>query len=140
IREFIIGAMNNELGFQCVDTALSGAASRKTRWKTPAGMVFDGSTDLIETPPDPDPTKVAAGQLPTNQMATAVVDYLEFYLLNYFKPALYEQTDAVARGRQAFAQVGCANCHVPDLQIDRDRRVADLETVYDAEKGNFNHL
>src|SRR5260370_30599235 len=39
-----------------------------------------------------------------------------------------------------FGQTGCANCHMPDLQIDRDGRVADLETVYDAERGNFNHL
>ena len=27
-----------------------------------------------------------------------------------------------------------------DLQIDRDRRVADVETVYDPEKGNLNRL
>ena len=70
-------------------------------------------------------------------MATAVVDHLEFYLLNYFKPGLYEQTPTVQRGRQTFAQIGCASCHISNLQIDQDRRVADLETVYDPERGNF---
>jgi len=29
---------------------------------------------------------------------------------------------------------------VPDLQIDRDRRVADVETVYDPQRGIFNNL
>jgi Predicted thiol oxidoreductase len=83
---------------------------------------------------------VPDGQSPRNQMATAVVDYLEFYLLNYFKPALYEQTSAAQRGRQTMDRIGCTSCHMGNLQIDRDRRVADVETVYDAERGNFNHL
>lgn len=72
--------------------------------------------------------------------ATAVVDYLEFYLLNYFKPGLYEQAPAVVRGRLTFQQIGCSSCHIADLQVDRDRRVADVETVYDPDRGNFNHL
>jgi CxxC motif-containing protein (DUF1111 family) len=55
---------------------------------------------------------------------------MEFYLLNYFKPATYEQTPGVITGRQKFQDIGCSQCHIPDLQIDRDRRVADLETVY----------
>jgi hypothetical protein len=46
----------------------------------------------------------------------------------------------VNRGRQTFNQIGCNTCHMPDLKIDRDRRVADVETVYDADRGNFNHL
>ena len=140
IREFIAGAMNNEMGFQCWDPDLTTAFSQKSRTVTPAGMWLDGSLDTLEPPPDPDPTQVQTGQSPRNQMATAVVDYLEFYLLNYFKPGLYEQTATVKRGRQTFDRVGCNSCHMADLQVDRDRRVADLETVYDAERGNFNHL
>jgi CxxC motif-containing protein (DUF1111 family) len=94
----------------------------------------------VEAPPDPDPTVVPPGDPVRNQMATAVVDYIEFYLLNYFKPALYEQTDQTARGRAMFTQMGCASCHISDLQIDRDRRVADVETAYDPQKGIFNGL
>ena len=45
---------------------------------TPSGMVLDGSRDRIE-PPTPDPDG--------NEVDPAVVDHLEFYLLNYFKPA-----------------------------------------------------
>jgi hypothetical protein len=31
-------------------------------------------------------------------------------------------------------------CHIPDLRIERDRRVADVETVYDPVHGVFNDL
>ena len=34
----------------------------------------------------------------------------------------------------------CAQCHIPDLTINHDRRVADVETVYDQVKGIFNSL
>jgi len=65
---------------------------------------------------------------------------MEFYLLNYFKPAAGEQNPEVAAGRQKFLQVGCAQCHVPDLHPNRDRRVADVETAYDPVNGIFNNL
>ena len=38
----------------------------------------------------PDPTPVPAGAFFRNEVATALVDYMEFYLLNYFAPAIYE--------------------------------------------------
>ncbi|HYP06576.1 MAG TPA: di-heme oxidoredictase family protein, partial [Bryobacteraceae bacterium] len=140
IREFINGAMNNEMGFQCWDPELTQAVEKKGRLTTIGGLALDAAIDSLESPPEPDPTKVPTGQIPRNQMATAIVDYLEFYLLNYFKPGLYEQTEGVRRGRQTFDRIGCVSCHIADLQVDRDRRVADVETVYDPERGHFNHL
>ena len=80
------------------------------------------------------------GDIGTVEQRTALVDFLEFYLLNYFKPGTGEQTSVAAHGRQLFDRIGCANCHVPNLQIQRDRRVADVETVFDPENGNFNRL
>src|SRR5699024_8270371 len=77
IREFINGAMHNGMGFQCWDPELTRAVETQAAIVTMGGMVLDASKDVIESPPDPDPTKVPAGQLPRNQMATAVVDYLE---------------------------------------------------------------
>jgi len=65
---------------------------------------------------------------------------MEFYLLNYFKPALYQQTDDTRQGRTLFERSGCTACHIPDLQINRDRRVADLDTSYDPQRGIFNNL
>src|SRR4029077_2215170 len=85
-------------------------------------------------------TVVPQGRGVRNQMATAVVDYLEFYLLNYFKPATYEQTAETRHGSAMFDRIRCNSCHVRDLQINRDRRVADVETTFDLERGNFNHL
>ncbi|MDH4065714.1 MAG: thiol oxidoreductase-like protein, partial [Acidobacteriota bacterium] len=65
---------------------------------------------------------------------------LEFYLFNYFKPATGEQTELTESGRQVFARAGCQTCHVANLAIARDRRVADVETVYDPNRGIFNAL
>jgi hypothetical protein len=139
IREFIVGAWNAEMGLQSVDPELA-AAHEGARITTPSGMKLDGAMDEIEAPPainafeDPDGDGIA------NEIPTSIVDFMEFYLLNYFKAATYSQTSAVIAGRQKFLQIGCTQCHIADLQINRDRRVADLETVYDPINGIFNNL
>lgn len=139
IRESAIGAFNEEMGLQSVDPDLM-RAHNGSRITTFSGMQLDGSSDQIEAPPtdtasdDPDHDGV------TNEIPASLVDYMEFYLLNYFKPALYQQTPATRHGRQLFVRSGCAACHIPDLQINRDRRVADVETVFDQERGIFNNL
>lgn len=139
IREFVAGALNNEMGLQAVDPDLV-AANGGARITTPAGMVLDGSLDAIEAPTatieidDPD------GDGKTNEIPTSIVDHFEFYLLNYFKPGTYEQNNSTRNGRRVFEEIGCAQCHTPDLQIERDRRVADVETSYDPTRGLFNNL
>ena len=139
IREFVVGAFNDEMGLQSVDPELL-QAHNGARITTPAGMVLDGAQDQLEVPPtdsqiaDPDHDGIA------NEIPTSLVDYMEFYLLNYFKPALYQQTDDTRQGRSLFERVGCTDCHIADLQINRDRRVADLETSYDPQRGIFNNL
>ena len=55
------------------------------------------------------------------------MDHLEFYLLNYFKPGHYIQNTITDRGRTVFAKIGCSSCHISDLTINHDRRVADVE-------------
>jgi len=97
-------------------------------------MVLDGTQDKISPPPAPD---AVSGQY---EIDPAIVDHLEFYLLNYFKPGVGKQDTATALGRSVFNRIGCNSCHMSDLQINRDRRVADLETVYDPVRGNFNNL
>ena len=139
IREFLVGAFNAEMGIEAVDPDLQAAASG-AHVVTPAGMVLDGSLDKIEAPTahgvfdDPD------GDGVVNELPVPLVDHMEFYLLNYFKPATYRQTKGTASGRDRFLQIGCASCHMPDLTINADRRVADVETVYDPVKGIFNSL
>lgn len=139
IREFIVGALNDEMGLQAVDPEMM-QAHNGARITTPAGMVLDGTQDQIEAPPtdnelaDPDHDGVA------NEIPTSLVDFMEFYLLNYFKPAVYQQTSDTSQGRGIFERSGCAQCHIPDLQINRDRRVADVETNYDPARGIFNSL
>jgi mono/diheme cytochrome c family protein len=139
IREFVVGAFNDEMGLQSVDPDLM-QAHNGARLVTVSGMVLDGSTDKLEPPPtdtvsdDPDHDGI------TNEIPASLVDFMEFYLLNYFKPALYQQTRETDHGRKLFTEAGCAGCHIADLQIYKDRRVADVETVFDQERGIFNSL
>src|SRR5262245_334688 len=111
IREFVVGAFNDEMGLQSVDPELF-QAHNGARITTPSGMVLDGSQDHVEAPPtdnefaDPDHDGVA------NEIPTSLVDFMEFYLLNYFKPALYQQTDETRQGRILFERTGCAGCHI----------------------------
>jgi mono/diheme cytochrome c family protein len=140
IREFVVGALNDEMGLQAVDPLLAQAHGG-SRILTPAGMVLDGSTDQISQSLVTSSAHDEDGDGIANEIPTSLVDHMEFYLLNYFKAATYEQDSSVEQGREAFRATGCAQCHVPDMQIDRDRRVADVETAYDPVRGNsFNNI
>jgi Di-haem oxidoreductase, putative peroxidase len=130
IRQFIVGALHNEMGLEASSDPDILAASNGGRVVTPSGMVLDGSQDKISPPPAPDPEN-------GNEVDPATVDHLEFYLLNYFKAGHYEQTSVTDRGRHTFNKIGCASCHVADLTINHDRRVADVETAYDPTKSVF---
>jgi hypothetical protein len=104
-------------------------------------MVLDGAQDAIEAPPTADSSADPDQDGVTNEVPSSVVDFLEFYLLNYFKPGHYAPRPlAHLAGRRIFARIGCAGCHVPELTIEHDRRVADVETAYDATHGLMNGL
>jgi len=139
IREFVVGALNAEMGLEAFDPDLAEAVAGN-RIVTPAGMVLDGSVDTIEAPPassesdDPDLDGVA------NEIPVSLVDHMEFYLLNYFKPALGRLTQDTKKGQKIFQDIQCTGCHIQDLVIERDRRVADVETTFDRRRGIFNDL
>jgi hypothetical protein len=139
IREFIVGALHGEMGLDAADPDLA-VASAGGRVVTPSGMVLDGRFDRIEPPPVPNPALDPDGNVSGSEIPTALVDHLEFYLLNYFKPATYERSRRTRKGLLSFHEIGCASCHVPHLRIGRDRRVADVETVHDPEHGILNNL
>jgi hypothetical protein len=140
IREFVVGAFQAEMGLQAVDPDLMKAC-KGGRIVTPSGMVLDGAKDAVECPPTDDPNADPDGDGVKNEIPTSLVDFVEFYLLNYFTPARGEETASTERGRGIMANIGCTRCHIPDLKIDKDRRVADVETVFDPVRGNpFNRL
>src|SRR4029079_5950762 len=60
IHEFVVGALNDEMGLQAVDPDLA-AAKAGARMVTQSGMVLDGTLDRLEGPPatraDEDPDK-----------------------------------------------------------------------------------
>ena len=134
IREFVVGALKNEMGLAMAnDPDLVAAKSGPVT--TPSGMVLNGVTDKIEESP------AEEGDLEGNVDArAALVDFLEFYLLNYFKAGLGEQTAETRLGQKFFEKAGCASCHIPNLRIVRDRRVADVDTMFDPVRGNFNRI
>jgi hypothetical protein len=139
IREFVVGALHNEMGLEAVDP-LTLAASKGARVVTPAGMVLDGALDKVEGPLPADEADDHDHDGVANEVPTALVDYFEWYLLNYFKPAIYRTSDSTRDGFDTFRAIGCAGCHVPDLPLRHDRRVADVETAYDSDRGGFNGL
>ena len=140
IRQFVVGALNAEMGLEAADPDLL-AASRGERVATPAGMVLDGAKDDLKPPPVSSPKQDSDHDGVRDEIDPALVDYLEFYLLNYFRPGRYEPDPAAtAVGRRVFAATGCTSCHMPNHQIDRDRRVADVATEYDPERGVFNGM
>jgi len=130
IREFVVGALHKEMGMEASTDPDLTIASQGGRVVTPSGMVLDGSKDKIDAPPAPDPVN-------GNEVDPAIVDHMEFYLLNYFKPSLDKQTSLGIHGAQVFNTIGCNSCHVPNLLINHDRRVADVETNYDSTKSLF---
>jgi hypothetical protein len=140
IREFVVGAFDDEMGMQSPDPDLK-AADAGARIVTPSGMVLDGGTDNIEPARANDTFHDVDSDGVANEIPTSIVDHMEFYLLHYFKPGTGEQTAEAATGRSTFMQIGCGSCHIPDLTIFRDRRVADVETVFNPSAGNpFNRM
>lgn len=141
IREFAVGAFNAEMGLEAFDPDLV-AASGGQDVVTPSGMALTGSIDAIE----PSAAATAGGDPDgdgiVNEIDVSVVDHMEFYLLNYFKPGTGRTTPQTTAGLQTFKSIGCAECHVPDLPIQNDRRVADVETAFDSAKSNgvYNQL
>lgn len=121
------------MGLEVNDPDLAAANSGQ-RVVTPSGMVLDGAQDKIEAPPPPD---ALTGRY---DLDPVLVDHLEFYLLNYFKPGTDQQTAATQAGLHAFRLMGCASCHMQNLTVNHDRRVADVNTVYDPTQGVFNSL
>ena len=139
IREFIVGAARNEMGMEAVDPDLYNAHSG-AMITTPAGMVLDGTMDQIEAPPAADPNADPDGDGVMNEMPASLVDFMEFYLLNYFTPTQYARTQKTDSGRSLFMALSCGQCHIPNLQINQDRRVANVHTAFDRVNGIFNNL
>lgn len=139
IREFVVGAFKDEMGLESPDPCLR-YATRGGRCVTPSGMVLDGAADRIQGPPVNSRFEDGDGDGVTNEIHPALVDFMEFYLLNYFKPGLGRQTASTEAGFQLMEKIGCGSCHVRNLTIRRDRRVADVETVFDPDNGIFNRL
>lgn len=139
MREFIIGAFKDEMGLEAWDPDLqtAGTGGQVT---TPSGLYLDGSQDGLATPPVQTSRQDADGDGVKAEINPAVVDLLEFYLLNYFKPRIGKQTTRTTEGLALMDTVGCTTCHVKKLTIDSDRRVADVDTIHDPVNGIYNRL
>jgi hypothetical protein len=142
MREFIVGAFKAEMGLEAADPDLCAATDpvNPVAVTTPSGMVIDPALDAIERPAVCDPTEDHDGDGVVNEIDAAVVDFMEFYLLNYFKPGLGRQTQRAQQGLALMRSIDCTGCHRQNLQLAVDRRVADVETKHDPENGIFNRL
>ena len=142
IREFIVGAFKDEMGLQAWDPVLCQVTDPQNprAMTSPSGFAYDPQQDVFERPASCDEFDDPDGDGVVAEVNPALLDHIEFYLLNYFKPGTYRQTQDTRRGQQIMQQIGCVGCHTPNLGIDSDRRIADVETVYDPVKGIFNDL
>ena len=142
IREFIIGAFKDEMGLQAWDPILCSVTDPNNPQTTisPAGFIFDPALDDFERPAICSATADNDNDGITNEIDPALVDHLEFYLLNYFKPGQYKTTPRTEQGLRLMDSIGCTSCHVQDFVVNADRRVADIETQYDPQRGIFNQL
>lgn len=142
IREFVVGAMKAEMGIEVWDPDLCAASDpvAPQRVTSPSGFVFDPALDTIERPPVCGISEDGDGDGVVNEFDVALLDHLEFYLLNYFKPGLARQTRRTQRGLSTLRSIGCTGCHTESLTVAADRRVADVETVHDPSRGIFNRL
>ncbi|MDE3197326.1 MAG: thiol oxidoreductase-like protein, partial [Acidobacteriota bacterium] len=140
IREAIIATFKFELGMQPTDPVMT-AVKAGTKQTTPSGLVLDASTDQFFGPAPCAENTVCDGSNMVNEFPASLVDLEEFYLLNYFSPGTYEsENHVIDNGVQAFNHMGCGACHIQNLQINHDRRVADVRTAYDPAHGGFNSM
>ena len=142
IREFIVGAFKDEMGLQSPDPVLCAATDPvfPQLMVSNSGMVLDPALDTFERPPVCDGAVDGDQDGIANEVDPAVVDFMEFYLLNYFKPATGRTTNLTRRGERTMRRIGCTECHVQNLTVENDRRVADVETRFDRRRGIFNRL
>ncbi|MGH0037436.1 MAG: di-heme oxidoredictase family protein [Myxococcota bacterium] len=142
LREFIVAALSNELGLEAVDDDLCDATHPfdPVEVVTPSGMVLDPALDVIERPRacasflDPD------GDGVFDEIDVTLVDHLEFYLLNSFPPALARQDERTESGFRLMKKIGCTDCHVRNLVLERDRRAFAAEVFHLPAKASFNQL
>ncbi|MGB0866223.1 MAG: di-heme oxidoredictase family protein [Granulosicoccaceae bacterium] len=143
MREFIVGALKDEMGMEAWDPVLCSATDPESPQLaySSSGFLYDPTQDTFERPPVCDQFEDNDGDGITAEIDPAIVDHFEFYLLNYFKPATGKRSRIEKQGLNHLRDIGCTSCHIPDLTINSDRRIADVETVYDKEKGGvFNQL
>jgi hypothetical protein len=142
LRGFIIGAFKDEMGLEAPDPLLCQAtdSNHLKAEISPSGMVFNPALDQFVRPAVCDPNEDGDQDGVINEIDPALVDFMEFYLLNYFKPAIGQGTHRSRQGLRLMHQIGCTSCHVQNLRIEHDRRVVDFETRFDPQKGIFNRL
>jgi len=102
IREFIIGAFKAEMGMESPDPILCAVTDPDNPQSqvSPAGMEFDPVLDFFERPPVCDANEDGDSDGVVNEIDPAIVDHVEFYLLNYFKPATGKTNRKTNKGPQ----------------------------------------
>lgn len=123
-------------------TSISGAVQFVSAVPRDRGAVRDERGVSLDDPDrDGIPEEISCGDL----------DLAEFYLLNHPRPAERSGGTAAKRGRERFAEIGCAGCHTPDWAIEAasagsvpeahrspgDRRSFDLQVAEDPATGEL---
>ena len=142
IREFIVGAFKAEMGMESPDPILCAVTDpdNPQAMVSPSGMEFDPVLDFFERPPVCDASTDGDNDGVINEIDPAIVDHVEFYLLNYFKPGTGKTNRRTNRGLRTMKDIGCTGCHIQGHVVENDRRVADVETKFNKQQGIINRL
>lgn len=137
IRAFSVAAFDLHAGMQACDptfddpdgdgvagTSQAGCPQFATAGGRDRGAVRDAAGVSLD---DPD----RDGRV--EEISEGDLDLAEWYQLNHPRPAERVRDPGALAGRATFDAIGCATCHTPDWQVDRDRRFFDLEVSQDVE-------
>jgi mono/diheme cytochrome c family protein len=104
LRDFNRGAAHNELGMQSVELVGDGV---------------DGDSDGVADELTIGDQTALAVYLAAQPRPVTLLELDELGLLD--PPLTSAEEDEIRRGRSAFAEIGCAVCHVPQLKIEDPR-------------------
>ena len=123
------------MGLQPVDPGLH-KAHNGGKFTTPSGIMLDGSKDTIEDPRltirrrTPMMTVLQTRSPPASSIFSTLPAEL-------FQAATMNKLFALTRAAEFLIRSAVRDATFPNLKINRDRRVADVETVFDSLRGDI---
>jgi CxxC motif-containing protein (DUF1111 family) len=122
LRGFSIRAAFTRLGIQAQDRyqCTNGDANGDGRCDGEISQGLDPDSDGVE-----------------DELTQGSLSLLEHYLINYPVPGRGRITEEVKEGERVFKEIGCAECHRPELRVRQDPRIEHLTIFWNDQTARF---